>query len=132
MLTVFKQLREAVGARVEARHGPAKTGEQRHMVLREYMPAGLATRRSDSFTVRALRASDRPDFDWGLARLRQEAEALAAFTRGANGFSCTFDCVSGRTYLLEYKERLSDANWQQAGTVTATGASAAYPDRSAP
>lgn len=56
----------------------AKTGEQRHVVLREYMPAGLATRRSDSYAVRALRASDRPDFDWGLSRLRQEAEALAA------------------------------------------------------
>ena len=56
----------------------AKSGEQRHVVLREYMPAGLATRRSDSYAVRPLRGSDRPDFDWGLARLRQEAEALAA------------------------------------------------------
>ena len=56
----------------------ANSGEQRHVVLREYMPAGLATRRSDSYAVRPLRGADRPDFDWGLARLRQEAEALSA------------------------------------------------------
>lgn len=56
----------------------AQGGAEQRIVLREYMPAGLATRRSAGHGVRPLRAADRPDFDWGLARLRQETEALKA------------------------------------------------------
>src|SRR5262249_10051459 len=56
----------------------SRWGEQRNVALREYMPADLAIRRSDSCAVRPLRASDRPDFDWGLSRLRQESEAVKA------------------------------------------------------
>jgi TPR repeat protein/serine/threonine protein kinase len=78
-----------------------KSGEQRHVVLREYMPAGLATRRSDSYAVRALRASDRPDFDWGLARLRQEAEALAALDHPNLARSLGLIEENGTAYRIE-------------------------------
>jgi len=78
-----------------------KSGEQRHIVLREYIPAGLATRRSDSYAVRALRASDRPDFDWGLTRLRQEAEALKALDHPSLAHVLGLIEENGTGYLKE-------------------------------
>ncbi|MFO0990278.1 MAG: protein kinase, partial [Alphaproteobacteria bacterium] len=87
-------------AYLAAAAGAAK-GEQRHVVLREYMPAGLAARRSDSYAVRALRASDRPDFDWGLARLRQEAEALASIEHPNVARILGLVEENGTAYLVE-------------------------------
>jgi hypothetical protein len=44
------------------------------------------------------------------------------------GVSLTFDSVSGRSYTLEYKAKLSDASWTQVGNVAATGASTSIRD----
>jgi UDP-glucose 4-epimerase len=33
VVTIYKHLKEAVGSRIEAQHGPAKTGEQRRSCL---------------------------------------------------------------------------------------------------
>ena len=56
---------------------------------------------------------------------------ITAFNQTATGFSITFDSVNGRTYVLEYKAGLSDAAWQEAGNVAATGASATITDDNA-
>ena len=79
----------------------AAAGGPQHVVLREYMPAGVATRRSDSYAVRAQRASDRPDFDWGLSRLRQEAEALGAIEHPNLARILGLVEENGTAYLVE-------------------------------
>ncbi|MGH7003893.1 MAG: serine/threonine protein kinase, partial [Alphaproteobacteria bacterium] len=76
-------------------------GKRRHVVLREYMPAGLATRRSDSYAVRPLRASDRPDFEWGLTRLRHESQALAALEHPSLARVAGLVEENGTGYLAE-------------------------------
>jgi hypothetical protein len=47
------------------------------------------------------------------------------------GFAVTFDSVSGRSYTLQYKARLSDVNWTDGATVSATGATATLTDADA-
>ena len=44
------------------------------------------------------------------------------------GFGVTFESVSGRSYTLLYKASLTDANWSEVSTVTATGASTTITD----
>ncbi len=56
---------------------------------------------------------------------------ISGITRGATGYSFGFNSESGRTYVLEYKERLADQTWQQAGSIAATGATATLVDDNA-
>ena len=47
------------------------------VVVKEYLPSGLAMRASDG-TIVALSEDDREDFDWGMARFADEAFALVS------------------------------------------------------
>jgi TPR repeat protein/serine/threonine protein kinase len=76
-------------------------GKRPRIVLREYMPAGLATRRPDGVAVRPLRTADRLDFEWGLVCLRQESEALAALDHPAITPVLGLIEENGTAYLAE-------------------------------
>ena len=56
------------------------------------------------------------------------AVRISSIARDANGIAIVIQSVSGTTYTLEYKAKLSDATWQSAGSVTATGASTTIRD----
>ncbi len=50
----------------------------RRVAIKEYVPIGIAERQRGS-AVRAAQDAARADFDWGLARFRQEGRTLVAF-----------------------------------------------------
>lgn len=49
---------------------------ERAVAIKEYLPPALATRDRDGMTVQPVSAGTREDFEWGLARFRQEAKVL--------------------------------------------------------
>jgi hypothetical protein len=52
-------------------------------------------------------------------------------SRQNNGFSVVFTSVSGNTYALQYKARLSDATWSDVTSAVATGTSTTLSDTTA-
>ena len=55
---------------------------------------------------------------------------ITAVNRGA-GLGVTFESVSGRNYTLQFKARLADANWVDAASGAASGASTTLTDNNA-
>jgi len=51
----------------------------RLVAIKEYLPAGIATRGRDLVTVYPMSSDDRSNFEWGLSRFRVEAQTLVAF-----------------------------------------------------
>ena len=51
----------------------------RLVAMKEYLPAGFATRDPSVFSVHPTGPEDAEDFNWGLQRFEQEALTLAAF-----------------------------------------------------
>ncbi len=49
------------------------------VAIKEYLPAGFATRDAEDSSVHPARPDDREDFDWGLERFGQEAQTLVSF-----------------------------------------------------
>ncbi|HUT49409.1 MAG TPA: protein kinase [Alphaproteobacteria bacterium] len=52
---------------------------ERQVAMKEYLPAGFATRDPAVFSVHPTGPEDAEDFNWGLQRFEQEALTLAAF-----------------------------------------------------
>ncbi len=51
----------------------------RKVAIKEYLPAGIATRSRDDVSVHPLSAGDRENYQWGLERFRKEAQTLVTF-----------------------------------------------------
>jgi serine/threonine protein kinase len=51
----------------------------RAVALKEYLPGGLAIREADGSSVRPLGSAETGDFEWGLARFKEEARTLVNF-----------------------------------------------------
>ena len=49
---------------------------ERAVAIKEYLPSALATRERDGSTVRPISEGERKDYEWGLARFRDEARLL--------------------------------------------------------
>lgn len=59
------------------------------------------------------------------------APVIRSTNRQNSGFSVVFDSVSGRSYTLQYKAKLSDATWSDVTTAAATGTSTTLTDSDA-
>jgi len=93
----------------------------RHVAIKEYIPAAYAVRDRDSDTVRPLSEGAAEDFAWGLDRFRQEAKllidlrhpnivpVLAYFEANSTGYlvmefqdgACLGDVLEARSVLTE-------------------------------
>lgn len=51
----------------------------RRVAIKEYLPAGFATRDAEDSSVHPVGPDDQEDFDWGLERFGQEAQTLVSF-----------------------------------------------------
>jgi len=56
---------------------------------------------------------------------------ITSTTKDAAGFKVGFESVADATYVLEYKQKLTDATWQNAGQIKATGTSSSLTDSTA-
>jgi hypothetical protein len=69
--------------------------------------------------------------DMSGAPILPPAPSITNITRQNNGFSVAFTSVSGNTYTLQYKARLSDPTWSDVTSAVATGASSTLSDTDA-
>jgi serine/threonine protein kinase len=93
----------------------------RKLAIKEYLPSGVATRRSGDTTVTPYSAQIRPDYEWGLDKFIEEARVLARFQNHPCIVSVTnFFRANGTAYLvMEFLEGRSFEDYlnQRGGSI---------------
>src|SRR5262245_47709136 len=78
---------------------------ERAVAIKEYLPSSLAVRERDGMTVQPVSETTRQDYEWGLARFRQEAKLLLSLRHSNIVPSLNYFEANGTAYLvMEYQE----------------------------
>ena len=72
----------------------------RRIAIKEYLPAGVASRDRDDASVHPLSEADREEFEYGLNRFRDEAKTLVNFEHPNIVTAHRFFSANGTAYLV--------------------------------
>jgi len=88
----------------------------RLVAIKEYMPAGIASRNPDDSSVRPISSADSEEFEWGLDRFQKEAATLVSFSHPNIVPVYRFFTENGTAYMvMEYQQGQSLAELLIAG-----------------